>query len=71
MLQSSIICIKCKGRLLQIFEFNMISYNACRYETSNIRENACYVCKEEEQMSAIFTSEARKAMMKTKWSEVS
>jgi hypothetical protein len=70
MLQSSIICLKCKGRLQQIFEFNLIAENAQQSEPSNIR-GKCYLCKEEDQMKQSFKREGQRVLLKTKWQEVS
>lgn len=75
MLMSSKICIKCAGRLHQLFDFNLIKTN---FDTQreitimrSIEEVYCEFCDgESDLMSGMLVEEVKQAIELTKWSKV-
>lgn len=72
MLQSTFICIKCAGRLHQLFDFNLIKTNLDSRHQEPDEETAgqCQFCESAEFMGLGHVEQVKQALMGTKWAEV-
>lgn len=72
MLQATKICIKCAGRLHQLFDFNLIKNKFDEHrENVKLNENACHFCIGGTQVGDKFQENVKKAIENTKWAQVS
>jgi hypothetical protein len=74
MLQSCKICIKCAGRLHQLFDFNLIKSTFDIRWADAIEEtksNCCRFCEDGDPMGDQFKHKVEEAVAATKWAEVS
>lgn len=76
MLQATNICIKCAGRLHQLFDFNLIKnkFDELRInskENDETIENSCHFCIGGTQVAEEFQENVKKAIANTKWTRVS
>lgn len=75
MLQSTKVCIKCAGRLHQLFDFNLIKSTLDIHSTDAFKEidgmNCCRFCDDGEPMGEQFDDKVNEAVEATKWAEVS
>lgn len=72
MLQDTKICVKCAGRLHQLFDFNLIKSNFdSRLGDAIMNKNCCYFCEDGEPMKQEFKEIVEKAVTATKWAKVS
>jgi hypothetical protein len=69
MLTSTRICIKCAGRLHQLFDFNLIKVNLDSQDL-DMSEDCCHFCNGNELMRERLNDRAREALEATKWIEV-
>lgn len=71
MLMSSKICIKCVGRLNQLFDFNLIKTNIdIHLGAERNQSEDCRFCNGTADMRGSFIDSVKKAVAATKWFEV-
>lgn len=73
MLQSTSICIKCAGRMHQLFDFNLIKTNTDLFKSENPCdevEDVCMFCDGTNMMHGELQDKAKEAIQRTKWSPV-
>lgn len=67
---ASKICIKCAGRLHQLFDFNLLKTNLDLSRRIEINSKSCHFCDAPDVMDGNLLKEANSAVADTKWIKV-